>query len=255
MIGSIPKYRLEVALVLGLSLGQSAIYAIISLIANLTASGEYRDQSTTIVSPKSVRPLLDLTYQLAEIFFALLPVLLALYFLSQQRPKILQDIGADLSRPGKDFSWGLGLCALIGVPGLVFYLASRTAGLNINVEPVSIAPYWWAPVVLILVALKTAVIEEVIVVAYLARRGQDLGASTLGIVLFSSILRGSYHLYQGLGAFFGNFIMGVVFSLFFLKFSRGKRVLPLVIAHFIIDLVAFVGWAYAPQTWLKWLGL
>ena len=53
------------------------------------------------------------------------------------------------------------------------------------------------------------------------------------------MLRGSYHLYQGFGAFIGNAIMGVVFALFFVRF---KRVLPLVIAHAILDVVAYLGY-------------
>ena len=58
-------------------------------------------------------------------------------------------------------------------------------------------------------------------------------------MLASALLRGSYHLYQGFGAFVGNAVMGVVFALFFLRY---KRVLPLVIAHTLLDVVAFVGY-------------
>jgi len=52
-------------------------------------------------------------------------------------------------------------------------------------------------------------------------------------------LRGSYHLYQGFGAFVGNAIMGVVFALVFL---RTRRIAPLIIAHSLLDIVAFVGY-------------
>ena len=59
-------------------------------------------------------------------------------------------------------------------------------------------------------------------------------------MLTSAVLRGAYHLYQGIGAFVGNVVMGVVFALFFARF---KRVLPLVVAHTILDVASFVGYA------------
>jgi membrane protease YdiL (CAAX protease family) len=58
-------------------------------------------------------------------------------------------------------------------------------------------------------------------------------------VAISATLRGSYHLYQGLGGFFGNAAMGVIFAVLFL---RWKRATPMIIAHTLIDAVAFVGY-------------
>ena len=49
-----------------------------------------------------------------------------------------------------------------------------------------------------------------------------------------------YHLYQGFSAGVGNIIMGVVFAWFY---QRTNKIWPLVIAHFLIDAVAFVGYA------------
>jgi membrane protease YdiL (CAAX protease family) len=56
----------------------------------------------------------------------------------------------------------------------------------------------------------------------------------------SSVLRGSYHLYQGVGGLVGNMVMGAVFCLLY---QRWGRVMPLVVAHALIDTVAFVGYA------------
>lgn len=69
------------------------------------------------------------------------------------------------------------------------------------------------------------------------------------ILVTSAVIRGSYHLYQGFGGFLGNLIMGAVFGLIFLKFGR---VGPLVVAHTLLDIVAFVGYALvAPHVgWL-----
>jgi len=54
------------------------------------------------------------------------------------------------------------------------------------------------------------------------------------------VLRGSYHLYQGLGGFFGNLVMGLVFAW---MYRRWGRLGPLVVAHTVMDLFAFVGYA------------
>ena len=53
------------------------------------------------------------------------------------------------------------------------------------------------------------------------------------------MLRGSYHLYQGFGGFIGNAVMGLVFGYYW---QRTGRLWPLVIAHSLIDIVAFVGY-------------
>jgi membrane protease YdiL (CAAX protease family) len=58
--------------------------------------------------------------------------------------------------------------------------------------------------------------------------------------VWSSLLRGAYHLYQGFGAGLGNIAMGLVFGY---AWQRTKRLWPLVIAHGLIDTVAFVGYA------------
>jgi membrane protease YdiL (CAAX protease family) len=234
----------EVVLVLLLSLGASAVYAVVSLIAKLTA-GPLSQQTATLNPSQSPRPYLDLTYQLLGIFFALVPVLLALHLLGRSRAAL----GTGL-RPGFDVGWGFALAAAIGIPGLLLVYVAAQLGLNAQIVPAALQPVWWAVPVLILKAVENAVLEEVIVVGYLMTRLREMGARTWMIIAFSAVLRGSYHLYQGFGAFVGNAVMGVVFALFFL---RCKRVLPLVIAHTLLDVVAFVGYTLLPPAWLAWL--
>jgi membrane protease YdiL (CAAX protease family) len=53
-------------------------------------------------------------------------------------------------------------------------------------------------------------------------------------------VRGSYHLYQGFGGFVGNLVMGLLFGW---VYTRTRRVGPLVVAHTLLDVVAFVGYA------------
>jgi membrane protease YdiL (CAAX protease family) len=242
--------RSEVLLVLGLSLGQSAIYAMVSLAAKLTADRPLSQQTATMNASQSPRPWLDLTYQLLGIAFALVPVLLAIHLLRRDNADATTRLGIDLRRPGSDAGWGVALAASIGLPGLLLVYAAAQLGLNANLVPAALPALWWAVPVLILSAVQNAVLEEVVVVGYLMTRLRDMAWRTGAIIATSAILRGSYHLYQGFGAFVGNAIMGVVFALFFL---RTKRVLPLIVAHTVLDVAAFVGYTLLPKDLLSWL--
>jgi membrane protease YdiL (CAAX protease family) len=233
--------RSEVLLVLGVSLGASAAYAIVRIIALVTAERPLSSQTATLNSSRAPgRPWLDLTLQLLDIFFAVVPALLAVHLLRRDPGEPRPELGLDRKRPVFDVAAGFGLAALIGIPGLGLYLVARELGVNATVAPANLPNVWWAVPVLILAAAQNAVLEEVVVVGYLMTRLRQLAWSAPAIVAASAVLRGSYHLYQGFGAFVGNVVMGIVFSLFFLK---TKRVLPLVVAHTLIDVVAFVGYA------------
>ena len=129
---------------------------------------------------------------------------------------------------------------MIGIPGLALYLASRAIGINTTVIPEALPLVWWTVPVLLLSAVQNAFLEEVVVVGYLLNRLREISWSMPVVVAASALLRGSYHLYQGFGGFIGNTIMGTVFALFFIRF---KRVGPLIIAHTILDCVAFTGYA------------
>jgi membrane protease YdiL (CAAX protease family) len=232
--------RNEVLLILGVSLGASAAYSVVSLAAKLTAAKPLSQQTAQLnTSQAPGRPWLDLTYQLLGIFFALVPVLFAVHLLNRDHRNAAPMLGLDRRRPGFDALGGLVLAAAIGVPGLLLYLGARAVGLNATVVPAGLPDVWWAVPVLILAAAQNAVLEEVIVVGYLITRLREMGWQTRAVIAASAILRGSYHLYQGFGAFVGNAIMGVVFALFFM---RTRRVMPLIIAHTLLDVTAFVGY-------------
>jgi membrane protease YdiL (CAAX protease family) len=233
--------RMEVLLLLAVSLGASAVYAVVRLAARLTAPGGLAQQTATLnASQAPGRPWLDLTYQLLGVFFGVVPALFAVHLLHRDPGDARATLGLDRRRPGFDLATGAGLAALIGLPGLGFYVVARAMGLNANVVPAALPDHWWAVPVLILAALQNSVLEEVVVVGYLFERLKQLGYRATTVVLTSAVLRGAYHFYQGIGAFVGNIVMGIVFGLFYLRF---KRVLPLVIAHAILDIVAFVGYA------------
>jgi len=233
--------RDEVWLVLGVSLGSSAVYAAVSLIAKLTASKPLNQQHATLnPSQAPGRPWLDLTYQLLGIFFALVPALFAVHLLGRDPGGARAALGLDRRRPGFDLVSGAVLAAVIGLPGTGLYLLTRAVGVNATVVPAALPHVWWAVPVLVLAAVQNAVLEEVVVVGYLLTRLRQLGWALPAAIAASAALRGSYHLYQGFGAFVGNAVMGVAFALFFL---RTRRLAPLIVAHAILDVVSFVGYA------------
>ena len=239
----------EIWIVLGLSLGQ--VRAVRGGQHHRPAHAPDRrwaSQSTTLNPSRSPRPWLDLTYQLLQIGFALIPVFLALYLLSANGRSAVRRIGLTFTRPLRDLGVGVALAACIGIPGIGAVRrrpgrwgspsTSRRSGLSSN---------WWTIPVLLFAALQNALLEEVIVVGYLMERLRELRWRVPMIIAASALLRGSYHLYQGWGGFVGNAIMGVLFAFYY---SRRRRVMPLVVAHTIMDMVVFVGYALIPAAWL-----
>ncbi|GIF07607.1 CPBP family intramembrane glutamic endopeptidase [Actinoplanes siamensis] len=244
-------YPAEIAVVLLLSLGQSAIWSVVSLTAKLTAGRPLASQTATLNPTTSARPYLDLTNQVLGILFDLVPVALAWYLLRRDGMRPGRDLGIDFRRPGFDTGWGAGLAAGIGIPGLLLVYAALHLGLSAQIVPSGLNAYWWTVPVLILAAIQNAVLEEVLVVGYLITRLRQIGRLPVPmIIVCSAALRGSYHLYQGFGGFLGNVVMGVVFALFYL---RTKRVMPLIVAHSLLDITAFVGYELLPDSWLDWL--
>jgi membrane protease YdiL (CAAX protease family) len=232
----------EIALVLGLSLGASAVYSIVSLVAKTTSGTALADQTANLNQSLSDREWLDLTYQLLAVFFDLVPVALVLYLLAISGGNPFRRIGFDLTRPASDFGRGLLLVLTVGVPGIVLYVAWRLLGFSAAVVAAPLDGHWYTVPVLVLAALRAALQEEVIVVGYLFTRLRQLAWPKWRIIVVAALLRGSYHLYQGPGPFVGNVAMGVIFGW---CYWRWGRVMPLVVAHWIIDIVSFVGYPLA----------
>lgn len=232
----------EVLIVLGLSLGRSAVYSLLAL-AQALAAGPLSEQSTALNSSLREDPWLDLLHQLLSVTFALVPVALVVLLLTLTAGSLrqaLQDLGMDLGRPLRDLAHGVLLTAGIGVPGLAIYYLGRLLGATVEVIPAALDTHWWTLPVLVLHAVKNAVLEEVIVVGYLFQRLERLGWSARRIIIVSAVLRGAYHTYQGVGPGLANLVMGLVFGEWY---RRTRRTLPLVIAHTVLDVFAFVGYA------------
>ncbi|MGH3294832.1 MAG: CPBP family intramembrane glutamic endopeptidase [Trebonia sp.] len=232
--------RWEIIAVFAVSLGASGVYAFVSLIGSLTARHSLASQSVTLNGSQAPgRPLLDLFLQLVSIASGAAPVILAFYLLARSGDGA-KSIGVDLTQPRRDILRGAGLAALIGGSGLGLYFIAYKSGIALNVVAENEPDVWWRYPILLLSALQNGLLEEVLVTGYLLSRLRRLGVNPWVAVAISATLRGSYHLYQGFGGFAGNAVMGIIFGTLFL---RWRRATPMIIAHTLIDAVAFIGYA------------
>ena len=227
------RIRAEILIVLAITFGISGVRAILRLVDSVLDPAPVNEQSVTLNAPQSDLAWLDIALQLfsAAVLFAygsLALFLLAGSGIRLRLPK-LSDVG-----------WGAALAALIGIPGLVLYVSAVHLGLSKEGIPTAFDNAWVEAPAVLLWSGANAFGEEIVVVMWLMTRLKHLGWSLPAVIGASSLLRGSYHLYQGVSAGFGNIIMGVVFCYFY---HRTGRVWPLVIAHFLIDAVAFVGYS------------
>ncbi len=231
--------RTELWIVLGITLGLSATRSALSLIQSLLKPGRLSDQKVAINAPAAANQFVDLALQLAYTAQLIGWGALGAYLIVRAGLK-LRDIGLDRDHPGRAAATAAGLAALIGIPGLALYLVARAVGANLTVLPTTLGEHWWRLPVLILSAAGNAWAEEVLLTGYLVTRLRQLGRGENTAVFASALLRGCYHLYQGFGGFLGNLVMGLVFGR---VWQRTGRLWPLVGAHLLLDVVAFVGYS------------
>lgn len=238
--------RVEVAVMLAVTFGVSAMIAVLQL-ADAVLSG-LPGHRVRLNPNQSRYDLINLGLNLVSVGQLLAWGALALYLLWRSGISPA-GIGLGRLRWRPDILGGIALAAFIGIPGLLFYLAARTLGMNAEVVPSALNSSWWRIPVLILAAFANGFAEEVVVVGFLITRLRQLGLTQSSAVWTSGVLRGVYHLYQGFGAGLGNVVMGLVFGY---AWCRTGRLWPLVLAHGIIDSVAFVGYALLSGH-LSWL--
>ncbi len=213
---------------LSLSLLASAVDALITLF-EAPISG-------VVVASVSQSPML--ARQLAGVVFGTAPAWLC-WYLVRRSGEGGAGIGLAPDRPRRDLAAGLVLAAVVGTAGVVVYLGAVALGVNRFVVPVPPTGRWWTMPVLVLRAIEAGLVEEIVAVAYLVTRLQQLRATPAAAVGASALLRGAYHLYQGLGGFAGNLAMGALFGALFI---RTRRAWPLVVAHVLLDVGAGVGY-------------
>lgn len=234
--------RVEIALVLAATVGQSALYAVLALVRRLLEPLPLSEQSARLNTPLDAAVVWDILYRVLDVAFDLALVALVLFLLWEPGRNALRRLGLDFARFGGDSGRGIALVAAIGIPGLALYAAGRALGLTVAVEASPGALDWWTVPLLVLAAVRAGLVEEVVVIGYLGDRLSRLGWGPWRIILAAAILRAAYHAYQGWGAIVGNFAMGLVFGW---CYRRWGRLMPLVVAHTVIDVIAFVGYPLA----------
>jgi membrane protease YdiL (CAAX protease family) len=230
---------IELVIVFTVTLGLSGLRSLLSLLDALLRPEPLADQQVAINVRQAELELIDFLRQLLSAAQLFAWGALGLYLLWRAGIR-LRAIGLDGDRKGRDALGGVGLAALIGIPGLAFYFLARAIGANLTVLPSTLGDTWWGPIVLTISAAANAFAEEMLVVGYLITRLRQLGLHENASLLCSAVLRGSYHLYQGFGGFLGNLVMGLVFGR---VWQHTNRLWPLAIAHTLLDVVAFVGYA------------
>jgi len=240
------RLRWEIGIVLAITVGQSALYSVLSLVRASLRTTPISQQQAQLNPDRDAEIVWNVLYQFLAVVFALALVALVVFLLWEPGQNALRRIGLDFTRFGSDLGRGILLAAVIGIPGLGLYVVARVLGLNVAVVASPLDAAWWTIPLLVLSALRAGLTEEVILVAYLFDRLRRLGWSWWAIILSTAALRGAYHAYQGVGAIVGNFVMGVVFGW---CYRRWGRVMPLVIAHTLLDIVAFVGYPLAAALW------
>jgi membrane protease YdiL (CAAX protease family) len=229
----------EIIVVFAVSLGASGVRSLVSLIGSLTAPQALSAQHVVMNGSQAPgRPWFDLSLQLVSIASGVAPALLVFYLLARNGERS-SSIGVDVSEPGRDLLRGAGLAALIGGCGLGLYILAFKSGISLDIVAASLPDVWWRIPVLLLSALQDGILEEVLVVGYLLSRLRLLGMSPASAIAISAVVRGSYHLHQGIGPFIGNVIMGILFGVLFLRWQRAN---PMIIAHTLINSVAFIGY-------------
>jgi membrane protease YdiL (CAAX protease family) len=240
--------RSEVLVVLGLSFFVYAAFAALQYAEDVTR--------LPIEAPVTVRYVppefdgIDYARRFLRELTSLVPVALVAHVLARSGES-MRRIGFDLTRPVFDVTFGIALVVVTLVASTGLLAAAHT--LDLPLRPligVNADAHWSATPLLLLSSAVAGVSEEVIVNGYLLIRLADLGWGWRRALAASALLRGSYHIYQGIGGFGSNIVIGLVAGRIF---QRTNRIMPLVIAHFLNDVVAFAVdffWTGRPD-WLR----
>ncbi|ALG83361.1 CAAX protease [Gordonia phthalatica] len=232
----------ELLLVGVLTFGFSALYAILSLLENALTTGI--GGTTVALNPvASSVAAIDAIRQGMSVIRLLAIGGLGAYLL--WRTGIgLRRVG--LARPSRaDVPPAVLLAAVIGLPGLALVAVSQAMGANSVLDVAPTDDLWWRIPVLALKSFGNGFAEEVVVVGYFMTRLRQLGLRANVALWSSAVLRGAYHAYQGLGAAVGNVVMGLVYGRWY---QVTGRLWPLVLAHALIDTIAFIGYAVLTRT-------
>ena len=128
------------------------------------------------------------------------------------------------------------------VGGIILFAVAETAMIGVTAGMQTLhaeqSPFTFsrlAPLAIILISLVNPVFEEVLGTGYFIHSLQSLGMWPA--VMASAIFRGAYHLQFGVNAAVGVFALGMIFGF---VYWRWRQLWPLVVAHTMADLLAFI---------------
>ena len=237
---------IELVIVGILTFAFSALSAALSLLEAQLGAG-ISDTTVALNPSTSSNAAIDAVREIMRAVRLFAIAALGAYLL--WRGGLLRRAGLGRGPRASDVRPGLALAAAVGLPGLALVAVARLLGLNASLVPAETDGLWWRWPILILLAVGNGAAEEIVVVAYFITRLRQLGLGADGALASSALLRGGYHLYQGVGAGLGNAVMGLIFGRWY---QLTGRVWPLVIAHSVMDIVAFVGYALLHDQ-LSWI--
>lgn len=159
---------------------------------------------------------------------------LIIYFL-QLRNWRLQDLNFSLSF--KRILWGIFLVLIINFfLSLLFPILKELSQIDSTViyqfDLKSSANFYLVALVSVII---NPIFEEAILIGYLGKWFEK--KSPFLFVIVSILIRISYHTYQNMWGISGVVIMGLVFTIFFLKF---KKLGPIIIAHVLYNLIFYI---------------
>lgn len=240
--------RSELLVVLAVSFFAAAAYAALQFV--------YDTLHVPVSTPVTVRPLPPafdpyvFTSRIIGEIVELAPVALVAHLLGRSG-ETMRRLGFDREHLRADL--GIGIVLTVAAVGALIGANAVARALDLPFRPVEYTNADATAAIVVLALLSSvvsAVSEEVIVNGYLLTRLSDLGWNENRALVTSAALRGAYHLYQGAGGFIYNVVGGLVAGRIF---QRTKRVMPLVVAHLAIDVLAFIlayFWPGRPD-WLR----
>ena len=163
-------------------------------------------------------------------------VILLLIYLLSRRGASLKNIGLDWSWSETVVGFGLAMAALMLTAILalfVYWFGPHDFAPEMRSPRVIFAGI--SPWLLLLYSMSSSFFEETVVRGFLTTELIGLAAPVWLATLTSVLLQTSYHLYYGFG---GALIVAGSFIVFGLYFASSRRLLPVILGHLFVDLVA-----------------
>jgi uncharacterized protein len=213
-------------------LRQRRIVEIIVVLAFLylpSIGAEIRNLDVASVAPLGPRGQAEYLY---GIFIECARVALILYLLWSSNESF-SEFGFTKPKPS-DLFWAIPLTVFAFGLNLVnskFYLHQSSFAPSSNLAS-------WFPSLRVFVpyVLASAVVSEIVFRSYLIRRLEQIGWKSLYAVLFSAALYTGGHLYEQTSPLVYVAIVGLLYGAFFARF---KKIWPLIIAHFCVNLITY----------------